>query len=278
MEAYKSNDNQGKVLQTYIPGSDQENPTDNFNNSLYGEQDFTNMNAGFEAGSMTYVTGKQELKALMAEDVVNKSFLFMVVALIITAGAALTTSPEAALQLLFSKNFLILCATEVAIVLVSEWALSKNNAILGGILFVAYSYLTGVICSVLFLIYTGSSIAVIFFVTAALFGIMAVIGMVTQKDLTSIDSFLVMALFGIIIASLVNLVILRNNMVDTGICVAGVLIFVGMTAYDAQKIKSRVAISNDGNVLSLALMGAFDLYLDFINIFLKLVRLFGKRK
>lgn len=263
MEAYKSNDDQGKVLQTYI---------------LDNDQDSANMNAGFEAGSMTYVTGKQELKALMAEDVVNKSFLFMVIALIITAGAALTTSPEAALQLLFSKNFIILCAAEVAIVLVSEWALSKNNAILGGILFVAYSYLTGVICSVLYLIYTGSSIAVIFFITAALFGVMAVIGMVTQKDLTSIDSFLIMALFGIIIASLVNLVILRNNVVDTGVCVAGVLIFVGMTAYDAQKIKSRVAMSNDGNVLSLALMGAFDLYLDFINIFLKLVRLLGKRK
>lgn len=283
METYNSNDNQGKVMQTYRPNSNQENPTDNYNNynfnsSPYGGQDINDMNAGFEAGSMSYSLGKQELKSLMAEDVIAKSFLFMVVGLIITAGAALTTSPEVALQMLMGEKFIILCVAEIGIVLVSEWALSANNAILGGILFVAYSYLTGVTFSVLFLIFTGSSIAVIFFITAALFGVMAAIGMLTKKDLTSEGSIFTMALIGIVMASVVNLVILRSSMLDTIICSVGVLIFVGLTAYDAQKIKRRVAQSNDGNVLSLALIGAFDLYLDFINIFLKLLRLFGKRK
>lgn len=247
-------------------------------NNQYGGQDFMDMNAGFEAGSMPGVSGIQGFKSVVAEEVVSKSFLFMVVALLITAGAALTTSPAVAIRLLMGSQFYLLLFAEIGIVLVSNWALSRNNVILGGVLFAVYSYLTGVTFSVLFLAFTGSSIAVIFLITAALFGIMAVIGLVTKKDLTSAGNLLFMGLIGIILASTVNLLILKSSMADTVICVIGVLIFVGLTAYDAQKIKSRAAISNGSNVLSLALMGAFDLYLDFINIFLKLLRLFGKRK
>lgn len=247
-------------------------------NNQYGGQDFMNMNAGFEAGGMPGVSGMQGLKTLAAEEVVTKSFLFMVVALLITAGAALTTSPAIAIRMLMGNSFYILLFAELGIVLVSNWALSRNNAILGGVLFAVYSYLTGVTFSILFLAFTGSSIAVIFIVTAILFGIMAVIGLVTKKDLTSAGNLLLMGLIGIILASTANLIFLKSGMVDTVICSVGVLIFVGLTAYDAQKIKNRVAMSDSSNVLSLALMGAFDLYLDFINIFLKLLRLFGKRK
>lgn len=273
---YDANYNYGNQ---YNNGGQQYNYNNQYGNAgQYGGQDFMNMNAGFEAGSMPGVSGMQGLKSLLAEEVIAKSFLFMVVALLITAGAALTTSPAAAIRMLTGNQFFILLVAELAIVLVSNWALSKNNAILGGILFAVYSYLTGVTFSILFLAFTGSSIAVIFIVTAVLFGIMAVIGMVTKKDLTSAGNLLLMGLIGIILASVANLVFLKSGMVDTIICSVGVLIFVGLTAYDAQKIKSRVAMSNGGNVLSLALMGAFDLYLDFINIFLKLLRLFGKRK
>ena len=247
-------------------------------NNQYGGQDFMNMNGGFEAGSMPGVSGMQGFKTLAAEEVVAKSFLFMVVALLITAGAALTTSPAIAMRMLMGNSFFILLFAELGIVLVSNWALSRNNAILGGVLFAVYSYLTGVTFSILFLAFTGSSIAVIFIVTAILFGIMAVIGLVTKKDLTSAGNLLLMGLIGIILASVANMVFLKSGVADTVICSIGVLIFVGLTAYDAQKIKNRVAMSDSSNVLSLALMGAFDLYLDFINIFLKLLRLFGKRK
>lgn len=247
-------------------------------NNQYGGQDIMNMNAGFEAGGMPVVSGMQGLKTLMAEEVIAKSFLFMVVALLITAGAALTTSPAIAIRMLTGNSFYILLFAELGIVLASNWALSRNNVILGGVLFAVYSYLTGVTFSILFLAFTGSSIAVIFIVTAILFGIMAVIGLVTKKDLTSAGNLLLMGLIGIILASTANLIFLKSGMVDTVICSVGVLIFVGLTAYDAQKIKNRVAMSDSSNVLSLALMGAFDLYLDFINIFLKLLRLFGKRK
>ena len=87
-----------------------------------------------------------------------------------------------------------------------------------------------------------------------------------------------MGLLGIVIVSFVNLFLLKSSMLDTIICGIGVLVFVGLTAYDTQKIKRLVAVSNDGNVLTLALMGAFELYLDFINLFLKLLRLFGKKR
>lgn len=297
MQTYNPNNNQGNQTgnyqntDNYNYNADQYNyGTGNYQNAgnynydanynyggQYNGQDFMDMNSGFEAGT-PMVSGIQNLKSIAGEEVVAKSFLFMVVALLITAGAALTTSPVVAIRMLTGYNFWILLCAELAIVAVSNWAVSKNNAILSGILFAVYSYLTGITCSVLFLAYTGSSMAAIFLITAGLFGIMAVFGLVTKKDLTSAGSLLMMGLLGIIIVSFVNLLLLKNSMLDTVICAIGVLIFVGLTAYDAQKIKRMAAVSNDSNVLSLALLGAFELYLDFINLFLRLLRLFGKRK
>lgn len=267
---------------------DNYNPNDNFNNyqnnysngynsdygTNYGGSDY--MNAGFESGNP--VANKfSDVKAILAEEVVAKSFLFMVVALLITAWASLTTSPRVAIRMLTGYNFYFLLGAELLIVLVSNWAVKKNNAILAGVLFAVYSYLTGVTFSVLFMVFTTTSITTIFLLTAALFGIMAVYGLATKKDLTSVGSLCFMGLIGIILAGVVNM-FLRNSMFDTIISAVGVLVFVGLTAYDTQKIKKMVAYSNDGNVLSLALMGAFELYLDFINLFLKLLSLFGKKK
>lgn len=220
----------------------------------------------------------QNLKAILCEEVIFKSFLFMVGALLVTACAALTISPYIAIQLLSGYNFYILLAAELGIVLVSNWALRKNNAILAGILFTAYSYLTGVTLSIIFMVYTTASIVAILGVTAGVFGIMAVYGLVTKRDLSSIGNLCLMGLIGIILVGFVNIFILKSTMLDTAISAIGVLIFVGLTAYDTQKIKKNVAMSNNQNVTSLALYGAFELYLDFINLFLKLLSLFGKRK
>lgn len=303
----------GKVMQTYTPNSNQGNQTDNYQNynytgngsggyydngnpnanynydpnyhygnqgqyqGPYNNQGYMDMNSGFEAGNSA-MSGMQNLKTIAAQEVVAKSFLFMVAALIITAVASLTTSPMVAYRMLTGNGFFILLIAELAIVMVSNWAVSKNNAILAGVLFAAYSYLTGVTFSILFIAYTTASITIIFLVTAALFGIMAIFGLVTKKDLSSAGSILMMGLLGIVIVSFVNLFLLKSSMLDTVICAVGVLVFVGLTAYDTQKIKRLAAVSNDGNVLSLALMGAFELYLDFINLFLKLLRLFGKSR
>jgi len=297
MQTYSPNNNQGNQVDNYQNTGNYNYNADQYNygagnyqnagnydqnanynyGGQYDGQNFMDMNSGFEAGTPA-MSGMQNLKSIAGQEVVAKSFLFMVVALVITAGAALTTSPVVAIRMLSGYNFFILLCAELAIVAVSNWAVSRNNAILAGILFAVYSYLTGVTCSILFLAYTGSSMAAIFLITAGLFGIMAVFGLVTKKDLTSAGSLLMMGLIGIVIAGFVNLFLLRNSMLETVICAIGVLIFVGLTAYDAQKIKQMAAVSNNSNVLSLALLGAFELYLDFINLFLKLLRLFGKRK
>ena len=296
-------------MQTYNPNNNQGNQTDNYQNNYnyggnnygdgtsgytnydanynygnqnqyqnpYNNQGYMDMNSGFGADNPA-MSGMQNLKTIATQEVVAKSFLFMVVALIITAVASLTTSPLVAYRMLTGNGFFVLLIAELAIVMVSNWAVSKNNAILAGVLFAVYSYLTGVTFSILFLAYTTASITIIFLVTAAIFGIMAIYGLVTKRDLSSAGSILMMGLIGIIIVSAVNLLLLKSSMVDTVICAIGVLIFVGLTAYDTQKIKRLVAISNDSNVLSLALLGAFELYLDFINLFLKLLRLFGKKR
>lgn len=245
----------------------------------YNNQNNYNTNPSFNYDTEAAAPQQaQNLKALLCEEVISKSFLFMIGALLITACAALTISPYIAFRLLSGVNFYILIAAELGIVLVSNWALRKNNAILAGILFTAYSYLTGVTLSIIFLVYTTTSIVTIFVTTAALFGIMAVYGLVTKRDLSSIGNLCLMGLLGIILVGVVNLLILKNTMLDTAISAVGVLIFVGLTAYDTQKIKKNVAASNSQNVTSLALYGAFELYLDFINLFLKLLSLFGKRK
>ncbi|MCM1160965.1 MAG: Bax inhibitor-1/YccA family protein [Roseburia sp.] len=268
-------------MDNYNPNDNFTNYQNNYNNGYnndystsYSGQDY--MNPGFESGNP--VTSRfSEVRTVLAQEVVAKSFLFMVVALLITAWASLTTSPEVAIRMLTGYNFYILLGAELMIVLVSNWAVKRNNAILAGVLFAAYSYLTGVTFSVLFMVFTTTSITTIFLLTAALFGIMAVYGLATKKDLTSVGSLCFMGLIGIILAGVVNM-FLRNSVFDTVISAIGVLVFVGLTAYDTQKIKKMVAYSNDGNVLTLALMGAFELYLDFINLFLKLLSLLGKKK
>ena len=253
-----------------------QNYNQNYNNN------FNNMNPNngyyqdYNVGSPQPMTSKQ-LKYLTIPEVVSRSFLFMFAALLITAFAAFTTSFSTAISLLSGGTFYVLLFVEIAIVLVSNYAIRKNNVILAGILYAAYSYLTGMIMSVIFLVYSMSSIATVFLVTALIFAIMAVYGMVTKKDLSSVGSLCFMGLLGIIIAGLVNL-ILMNTILDTVICCVGVLIFVGLTAYDVQKIKNRANSATNESVTALALFGGFELYLDFVNLFLKLLRLFGSSR
>lgn len=245
----------------------------------YNNQNNYTTNPSYEYDNETVAPEQaQNLKALLCEEVIFKSFLFMVGALLITACAALTISPYIAIRLLSGVNFYILIAAELGIVFASNWALRKNNTILAGVLFTAYSYLTGVTLSIIFMVFTTASIVAIFATTAVVFAIMAVYGMVTKKDLSSIGNLCLMGLIGIILVGVVNIFFLKSTMLDTAISAIGVLIFVGLTAYDTQKIKKMVAVSNNQNVNSLALYGAFELYLDFINLFLKLLNLLGKRK
>ena len=261
----------------------------NFNNNMnYNQgynQNYNNVNnmnpnngyyQNYNVGTPQPMTQNQ-LKYLTVPAVVSRSFLFMFAALLITAFAAFTTDISTAISLMSGSTFYVLIFAEIAIVLVSNYAIRKNNVILAGILYAAYSYLTGMIMSVIFLVYSMSSIATVFLVTALVFAIMAVYGMLTKTDLSSIGNLCFMGLLGIIIAGLVNL-ILQNTVLDTVICCIGVFIFVGLTAYDVQKIKARANSSTDETITALALFGGFELYLDFVNLFLKLLRLFGNSR
>jgi uncharacterized protein len=145
-------------------------------------------------------------------------------------------------------------------------------------LFFVYAGLLGVSLGTIFIAYTGQSIAQVFAISAATFGAMSLWGYTTQRDLTSFGSFLFMGLIGIVIASLVN-IFLASSGLSWVISVIGVLVFVGLTAYDTQRFKDMYNVNDDGTVAGRkAVMGALSLYLDFINLFLMLLRLFGDRR
>jgi FtsH-binding integral membrane protein len=145
-------------------------------------------------------------------------------------------------------------------------------------LFFVYAGLLGLMLSSIFLAYTGASITRVFFISGATFGAMSLWGYTTQRDLTGFGSFLFMGLIGIVIAMLVNM-FLRSSGLDWAISVLGVLIFTGLTAYDTQKIKNMYSAMDDGTIAGRkAVMGALSLYLDFINLFLMMLRLFGDRR
>jgi FtsH-binding integral membrane protein len=145
-------------------------------------------------------------------------------------------------------------------------------------LFMLYAGLLGVMLSSIFLTYTHGSIARTFFISAASFGALSLYGYTTQRDLSPIGSFLVMGLFGLILAMIVNM-FLKSTGVDFAISAIGVLIFAGLTAWDTQRIKEMYSVSDDGTVAGRkAVMGALTLYLDFINLFLFLLRFLGDRR
>ena len=144
--------------------------------------------------------------------------------------------------------------------------------------FWAFAALLGVSLSSIFAVYTATSITQVFFISAATFGAMSLWGYTTKRDLTQMSSFLMMGLIGVIIAMVVN-IFLASSALAFAISVIGVLIFVGLTAYDTQKIKEMYSVNDDGTVAGRkAIMGALTLYLDFINIFLFLLQLFGDRR
>ena len=146
------------------------------------------------------------------------------------------------------------------------------------LLFIAYSILNGVTMSFIFLVYTTSSIANVFFITAGTFGAMSLIGYTTKRDLSKMGQLLMMALVGLIIASFAN-ILMKSDTLSLIISYVGVVVFVGLTAWDTQKIKKMLAQADDisEDAQKIALLGALTLYLDFVNLFLYLLRLLGKR-
>jgi FtsH-binding integral membrane protein len=206
-----------------------------------------------------------------------------------TMGLALTALVALAIEMVLPglrwvmlENPIIfygLLILELAIVWGLSAAINKLPAFVATLIFLAYAALNGVTFSIIFLVYTSGSIAYTFFITAAMFGATSVFGFVTKMDLSRFGGIMMMALIGLIIASVVNIFVASSTL-DWIISYAGVIIFVGLTAYDTQKIKNMsVGIdssSEEGGKASI--MGALALYLDFINLFLFLLRILGRRR
>ena len=222
-----------------------------------------------------------ELK-LAQSTFITKVYAWMSMALMITALTAVyVASSEALTQAILGNRmiFYVLLFGELGLVMFLSAALDRMNAMTATLLFIAYSVLNGLTLSVIFLVYTASSIGTTFFVTAGTFGVMSLYGYTTKRDLTSWGNLLFMALVGFIIASIVNL-FLQNTIIYWVCTYIGILVFVGLTAYDTQKIKEMGAagFNTSEGMRKGAIMGALALYLDFINLFLLLLRLFGGRR
>ncbi|QLE01347.1 Bax inhibitor-1/YccA family protein [Galbibacter sp. BG1] len=212
----------------------------------------------------------------------TKVYGWMSGALILTGIiAAWVANTEEIVNVIFSNRlyFYGLLIVEFLAVAYLSAAINKLSANTAIALFLGYAALNGLTFSVIFLAFTAESIATTFYITAGTFGAMSIYGYYTKTDLTSVGNIAFMGLIGLIIASIVNL-FFQNEMLYWIVTYAGVLIFVALTAYDTQKIKRLNIIGNEGTEEDQkeAIMGALTLYLDFINLFLFLLRIFGRRK
>ncbi len=212
----------------------------------------------------------------------RKVFVWMTLALAITGLTAygVATSP-AILSLIFSSNVTVfgLIIAEFALVFAISGAINRMSLSTATMLFILYSVINGATLSSIFLTFSVATIGKVFFITAGTFGAMALVGYTTKTDLTSMGKLLFMALLGIIIASVVNMFVASSGL-DLILSYVGVLVFVGLTAYDTQKIKQMCQAAPDASesTQKLALIGALSLYLDFINLFLYLLRIFGNNR
>jgi len=211
-----------------------------------------------------------------------KVYGWMTAGLALTAiVAALTLSSLQFMNLIFGNKLIFygLIFGELGLVIALSAAINKISSTTATLLFLGYSALNGVTFASIFLIYTSSSIASTFFVTSGTFAAMSIFGTVTKRDLTSWGSFFFMGLVGIIIASVVN-IFLQNEMIYWIISYVGVFVFVGLTAYDTQKLKriGEAGFDNEESRKKASILGALTLYLDFINLFLMLLRVMGNRR
>ncbi len=215
---------------------------------------------------------------------IRSVYNWMAVGLGLTGFVALyVSSSESLIRLIFSNQILFfgLIIAELAMVFYLSARVQKIQASTATALFVIYAALNGITLSFIFLVYTRSSITSTFFICAATFVACSVYGMITKRDLTSLGGFMMMGLIGIIIASVVNMFV-RSTGMSMIISYIGVLVFVGLTAYDTQKLKNMAMTQPDGLDAGVirkgAILGALSLYLDFINLFLMLLRILGNRE
>lgn len=212
--------------------------------------------------------------------VMKRVYVKMTLALVVTAFVALfCANSYAYLEFMLTHSWAmwVLMLVELGIVIGVSSGINKLTSPVAALLFYIFAIVNGLALAPIFLIYTGTSIAKTFFITAGTFGAMSVYGYFTSKDLSKIGSFLFMALIGLVICTIVN-IFMKSDTMGWIISGAGVLIFIGLTAWDTQQIKRMAMASPEFSDGRLATLGALSLYLDFINLFLYLLRFFGSSR
>ena len=227
-----------------------------------------------------YGSSDQQSLDVYVSQVMRQVFTKMFLAMVITALSAymVLSIPELA-TFIFTKPMVYwgLLIGEIVMVIALSAALNKLSNIGATLLFYAYSILNGLTLSCIVLVYTSASFVMTFAITAGVFATMAIYGYVTKNDLTKFGSFMTMALFGLIICIVVNM-FMHSSTMEWIISFAGVVIFIGLTAWDVQKIKRMAMMTDYNNASKLATIGALSLYLDFVNLFLYLLRFFGNSR
>lgn len=226
---------------------------------------------------------KENIASVAFPSLMRKVYVWMTLALVITGFVAygVASSPGIITALVSNKIlFWGLFIAELALVWTVSARINRLSLTTATLLFILYSALNGATLSMILLVYTMESIASVFFITAGTFAAMAAIGYFTKADLSSLGKILMMALIGLIIATVVNAFLLKSGGFSLILSYVGVLIFVGLTAYDTQKIKQMLIMADDvtEETQKIALLGSLSLYLDFINLFLYLLRIFGNSR
>ncbi len=215
----------------------------------------------------------------LVNSTMKRVYFKMTLGLLATAFTAVYCASSSFINFYITHSWLmwVLIAAEFGIVIGLSGAIQKMSSAMASVLFYVFAIINGMMFSTLFLAYSPTAMIKTFFITAGTFGAMSVYGYFTDRDLSRIGSFLYMALIGLIIASLVN-IFLRSSGLDWIISIVGVIVFVGLTAWDTQQVKNMAQYALPEQAGRLATLGALTLYLDFINLFLYLLRFFGNSR
>ena len=225
---------------------------------------------------------KKEKIALEARKFIARVYGWMAVALIVSGISAFMAAMSPAIQSLIwggrHIGFYVLVAFEILLVVVISAAIRKIPVGIAGFLFIIYSIVNGLTLSAIFLVFEINSIGIVFFISAAMFFAMTLYGRYTKQDLNSAGRYLMMAVFGLVIAAIVNL-LLKSDILQWIISLVTLVVFIGLTAYDTNKIVRASELADGSDTFKkAAIYGALELYLDFLNIFLSLLNLFGKKR
>ncbi|MBQ3033067.1 MAG: Bax inhibitor-1/YccA family protein [Deferribacterales bacterium] len=230
-----------------------------------------------------YQTERRRVGELTDSIYIRQVYVWMTIGLALTGLVAMYAADSQTIrQAVFGSTFtfIILIIAQFGMVIALSAAVHKMSAGMATGIFLLYSAISGVTFSSIFLVYTAESISTAFFTAAGMFLLMSVYGTVTKRDLTNWGSFLFMGLIGIVIASIVN-IFLKNSTMSLVISCIGVIVFTGLTAYDTQKLRrlgAEIDVNDSLTMRRMVILGALTLYLDFINLFLMLLQLFGGRR